>query len=197
LTARRIRRPESRKRENKTLPDAAPVLSVETNALSPEAMKKEENDREVSAPRRSFFEAAAAECLRHAQSLQPKLTAEEDDRTWDRALGRAILPRKVKRQEEEIKKLKEQINTPHVTRTPVLTDREKNIWNVIQRMSKGRQYCREVDGAGIEIQRKGVWKGAPPTYIAAYDAGKPWRHRIEDEKSKIKRKAKLAKLASE
>jgi hypothetical protein len=84
----------------------------------------------------------------------------------------------------------------HRSATIRLTEREESLLNVIQRMSKGRQYCREVDGAGIRIQRTGVWKGAPPTYLAAYDAGKPWRHRIEDEKSKIKRKAKLAKLAT-
>jgi hypothetical protein len=92
------------------------------------------------------------------------------------------------------KKLHARAASPPVTIR--LTEREKNIWNVIQRMSKGRQYCREVDGANIRIQRTGVWKGAPPTYIAAYDAGKPWRHRIEDEKSKIKRKAELAQLAT-
>ena len=76
-----------------------------------------------------------------------------------------------------------------------LTDREKAIWNVIQRKSKGLQYCRELDGAGIRIRRTGVWKGAPPNYAAAYQEGEPWRHRIQDKKCKISRKAKLAKLA--
>jgi hypothetical protein len=76
-----------------------------------------------------------------------------------------------------------------------LTECEENIWTVIQRGSKGRQYCRELDGASIKIRRVGVWKSAPPTYTAAYDAGKLWRHRIEDEKYKIKKKAKLARLA--
>jgi hypothetical protein len=76
-----------------------------------------------------------------------------------------------------------------------LTEREENIWTIIQRGPKGRLYCRELDGAGIRIRKVGIWKGAPPTYTAAYDADKPWRHRIEDEKYKIKQKAKLAKLA--
>jgi hypothetical protein len=79
--------------------------------------------------------------------------------------------------------------------TVELDQREEAIWNVIQRQSKGLQYCRELDGAGIRTQRTGVWKCAPLTYVATYQAGKPWCHRIEDEKSKVKQKAKLAKLA--
>ena len=82
-----------------------------------------------------------------------------------------------------------------------LTDRESNILDVIQRGSRGLAYCRELDNAHIGTRREGVWRGAPSTYAAAYRVGKPWRHRIQDEKSKINRKAKLAKtrksLASE
>jgi hypothetical protein len=82
-----------------------------------------------------------------------------------------------------------------------LTDREKRIWEVIRRGSKGRQYCRELDSGQIEPKRVGIWAGCPRSYVAAYDMGKPWRHRIEDEKSKVKQKTKLAerakKLASE
>jgi hypothetical protein len=74
-----------------------------------------------------------------------------------------------------------------------LTDREKKILEVIQRGSRGLAYCRELDDAGIGARRAGSWKGAPLTYTAAYQAGQPWRHRIQDEKSKISRKAKLAK----
>jgi len=78
-----------------------------------------------------------------------------------------------------------------------LTDREKKIWEVGQRVAGGRQYCRELDNARIAPPRKGVWKEGPRTYLAAYNMGHPWRHRIEDEKSKIRRKVKAAKLASE
>lgn len=91
------------------------------------------------------------------------------------------------------KKVHERAASPPATIR--LTEREENIWTIIQRGPKGRLYCRELDGAGIKIQKVGIWKGAPPTYTAAYDADDPWRHRIEDEKSKIKQKAKLAKLA--
>jgi len=85
---------------------------------------------------------------------------------------------------------------PRAAKEVELTEHEENIWTVIQRGSKGRQYCRELDGAGIKIRRAGIWKGAPLGYVASYDAGKSWRHRIEDEKYKIKRKAKLAELAT-
>ena len=76
-----------------------------------------------------------------------------------------------------------------------LTDREKAILAVIKRGSKGRQYCRELDGAGIAPSRTGIWQGAPRSYLSAYDSGQPWRHRIEVEKSRIK--AKLSKVSAE
>ena len=74
-----------------------------------------------------------------------------------------------------------------------LTLRETKIWEVIQRSVKGRIYCRELDNARIGPPRKGVWIGGPGTYLGAYDEGNPWRQRIQDEKSKIRRKAELAK----
>jgi hypothetical protein len=74
-----------------------------------------------------------------------------------------------------------------------LTDRERKILDVIQRGSRGLAYCRELDNANIGTRRHGAWRGAPSTYTAAYQAGKPWPHRIQDEKSKINKKAKLAK----
>lgn len=74
--------------------------------------------------------------------------------------------------------------------TVELTDRKKKIWEVIQCGSKGRQYCRELDNAGIVPPRNGVWRDGPRKYVAAYELGVPWRHRIEDEKAKIRRKGK-------
>ena len=74
-----------------------------------------------------------------------------------------------------------------------LTNREKTILEVIQRGSKGLAYCRELDTEGIKCRRTRSWQRCPTTYPAAYQAGSPWRHRIQDEKSKILRKAKLAK----
>jgi hypothetical protein len=80
-----------------------------------------------------------------------------------------------------------------------LTEREEKILEVIQRGAVGLLYCRELHIQGIRPLRSGVWEDCPAgTYPAAYMLGDSWRHRIQDEKSKIKRKAKLAKtLASE
>jgi hypothetical protein len=81
-----------------------------------------------------------------------------------------------------------------------LTDRELKIWSVIQRGVRGPQYCRELDSARIAPLRSGIWKDCPRKYASAYREGNPWRHRIQDEKSKVRRKAELAgvaKLASE
>jgi hypothetical protein len=81
-----------------------------------------------------------------------------------------------------------------------LTNREQKIWAVIQRGATGLKYCRELSNAGIAPLRRGVWKDCPRKYESAYLDGNLWRHRIQDEKFKIQRKAKLAglaKLASE
>ena len=70
-----------------------------------------------------------------------------------------------------------------------LSGREKQLLEVIQRGLKGRAYCRELDNAHIPPRKTGVWRDCARKYVAAYDLGGPWRHRIEDEKNKIKRKA--------
>jgi hypothetical protein len=81
--------------------------------------------------------------------------------------------------------------------TTGLTQREEKMWDVIRRGARGMQYCRELANAGIGPRRKGAWKDAPRNYPAAYRMGEPWRHRIQDEKSKIRHKAKLAGLAKD
>jgi hypothetical protein len=73
-----------------------------------------------------------------------------------------------------------------------LSEREGKIWAVIRQGSKGLQYCRELDRVGVKPRKSGTWKGCPGTYPAAYQMGDPWRHRIQDEKSKLRRKAELA-----
>lgn len=76
-----------------------------------------------------------------------------------------------------------------------LSDHEQKVWKVIQQRAKGLQYCRELDKADAKPPRTGVWKECAGTYTAAYRLGDPWRHRIQNEKSKTKRKAALAGLA--
>lgn len=80
--------------------------------------------------------------------------------------------------------------------TPLLTDREKKILEIAKHGVSGLQYCRELERVGVRPRRKGVWHGAPSTYPAAYQLGKPWTHRIQDEKSKVRRKnARLVEIA--
>jgi hypothetical protein len=75
-----------------------------------------------------------------------------------------------------------------------LGDRELRIWAIIQRGARGPGYCRELDSARIAPPRKGIWKDCPRRYESAYRQGEPWRYRIQDEKSRVRRKAELAGL---
>ncbi len=194
MTGRRIRRRASlHKRTSETPPNASSAPATQLNSQPQESINENKVTREDNGPKRSFWESVSGDSLSQLKPPESRLTAETDDRMWDRALERFLLPRKVKRQEEEIKKLKKQINTPQLTPTPVLTEHEKKIWAVIQRGSKGQAYCRELENAGVKPRRTGSWKGCPGTYPAAYQEGEPWRHRIQDEKSKTRRKAKLPK----
>jgi hypothetical protein len=78
-----------------------------------------------------------------------------------------------------------------------LSEREQKIWTVIQRGSKGPIYCRELENAGLKPRRTKFWKDCPGNYLAAYRDSR-WRKRVQDEKSRIARKGKLAKtLAGE
>jgi hypothetical protein len=194
MAGRGVRRPASlHKRTNETVPDASPTSAGLRRSEAQEAINENKIAREDNGPNRSFWQSRIDEYLSKLNCSEPRLTAETADRAWDRALGRALLPRKVKRQEEEIKKLKQQINTARPARTPAPNDREKKIWEVIQRGAKGLAYCRELERAGVKPRRIKSWKGCPGTYPAAYQVGKPWRHRIQDEKSKIRAKAELSK----
>jgi hypothetical protein len=73
---------------------------------------------------------------------------------------------------------------------PVLTKREEKIWGVIQANSKGAQYCRELHNANLKPRRSWIEQGCPGTYPAAANDRK-WLQRIQDEKSKVRRKAEL------
>jgi len=81
-------------------------------------------------------------------------------------------------------------------RNSSLTEREKKIWTVIARGVKGLQYCRELDSEGVRPPRTGVWRGAAGKYSAAFKMGAPWPHRIQDEKSKIRKKVTTTGFSS-
>jgi hypothetical protein len=119
-------------------------------------------------------------------------------------LTEALLQKKEKKSQQglALTKHKETEATVSVSRARYpeksirLTQRELKILAVIERKVRGQQYCRELDNAGIAPPRSGVWKGAWRKYESAYLEGKPWPHRIQDEKSKIQHKAKLCRLAN-
>jgi hypothetical protein len=77
-----------------------------------------------------------------------------------------------------------------------LSAHEKAVWNIIQRGLRGQTYCREVDRAGARPRKEWILDGCPGTYQGAYLLGQPWKKRIQDEKSRIQRKAELAGLAN-
>jgi len=122
--------------------------------------------------------------------------SELGDLRWRARLFGGVLPEEIMERkhvslEERLEKLEESKgNGAMPTR---LTDREEKIWEVIQRGSRGLQYCRDLEAAHINPRRKGVWKDCPRAYPAAYKESQLWRHRIQDEKSRIQRKG----LASE
>jgi hypothetical protein len=103
----------------------------------------------------------------------------------------------LKYQESKIAEKSAVLNRAHKAAAQ-LTPREARIWAIIQRGLKSHQYCRELENGGIRPRKSGTWKGCQAgTYLAAYQLGQPWRHRIQDEKTKIKRKALALKLVSE
>jgi len=69
--------------------------------------------------------------------------------------------------------------------TPLDSEREKIIRQVIKDGFKGRRYCRDVDELGGKIPVRWREKGCPDTYVEAYMQGKPWRHYINNEKWRI------------
>ena len=51
----------------------------------------------------------------------------------------------------------------------------------------GPHYCRELARKGIKTPDTWQREGCPAGYVEAYRAGEPWKHRIQDEKSRITR----------
>jgi hypothetical protein len=77
-----------------------------------------------------------------------------------------------------------------------LDGREQRIWEVIRRGARGMTYCRELDAARVSPPRKGIWKEGPRTYAAGYQSrDKRLVHWIQNEKTKIRRKAELLGLS--
>jgi len=76
--------------------------------------------------------------------------------------------------------------------TKVLTATEKKrrkvIFGAIQANDKGLKYCKTLDERNLAIPAEWRQGGCPKTYTDAYKAGQPWQKRIQDEKSRYKKK---------
>lgn len=73
--------------------------------------------------------------------------------------------------------------------TPVQLKRRAVIFGAIQNNLEGLAYCRILDGRGVEIPFAWRAEGCPNSYVRAYkDAGGTWQKRIQDEKSRYKKK---------
>jgi hypothetical protein len=143
-------------------------------------------------PRKSggFLSGEISKWLADPDGIAPSENPENLTDGLRKAAERYSLLRRVKKLEGE--------RTQKSEKRTQLTKREKRIWAVIQQGATGRQYCRELDNAGIAPRLNGAWKDCPSRkYQSAYLEGEPWRHRIQDEKFKVRRKAKLAELACE
>ncbi len=64
-------------------------------------------------------------------------------------------------------------------------EREEEIRRISKLGLKGIHYCKEMDDSKITIPANWVAKGCPDTYVKAYLAGPPWRHRIFNEKWRL------------
>jgi len=150
--------------------------------VSPAETIRESADPRKKTEQRAFWKTVIAGYMSQSDFSKIQLTAEEDDRMWDRVFERTLLPQKVERLEKSIENLS-------ARRSAALTPRQGKIWRVIQSGAKGTQYCRELHSAGVKPRNSWRNGGCPATYPAAYQSSRIWRQRINDEKSKIRRKA--------
>jgi hypothetical protein len=66
--------------------------------------------------------------------------------------------------------------------------KRRAIFGAIQAGDKGQKYCKTVDERKLKIPAEWIQCGCPKTYADAYKVGQPWRKRIQDEKSRYKKK---------
>jgi hypothetical protein len=84
-------------------------------------------------------------------------------------------------------------NKPKVTGKPkalTATERKKRsaIFAAISTRDEGLKYCKTLDERKLAIPAAWIQDGCPKNYPDAYKAGQPWQKRIQDEKSRYKKK---------
>jgi len=66
--------------------------------------------------------------------------------------------------------------------------RRRVIFAAISMNDEGLKYCKTLDEQKLAIPADWSQKGCPKTYTDAYRTGQPWQKRIQDEKSRYKKK---------
>jgi hypothetical protein len=66
--------------------------------------------------------------------------------------------------------------------------RRSVIFGAIQAKAEGPKYCKILYGRKLAIPADWIQDGCPKNYADAYKAGQPWQKRIQDEKSRYKKK---------
>jgi hypothetical protein len=66
--------------------------------------------------------------------------------------------------------------------------RDAVMFTAIMDRLEGIKYCRFLQQRGISPQPNWFSEGCPKTYPEAYEAGEPWQKRIQDEKSRARKK---------
>jgi hypothetical protein len=66
--------------------------------------------------------------------------------------------------------------------------RRRVIFGAIQAGDEGQKYCMTLDERRLKTPAEWIEGGCPNKYADAYKAGQPWRKRIQDEKSRYKKK---------
>jgi hypothetical protein len=64
--------------------------------------------------------------------------------------------------------------------------REAIIFGAIQAKYEGPKYCKELDDRGLKIPQR--WEDCPPSYVQAYRQSPEYRKKIQDEKTRYRRK---------
>jgi hypothetical protein len=75
-------------------------------------------------------------------------------------------------------------------KTPTANERNRRriIFSVLLKNVKGLKYCKALDDQKLAIPQEWSQDNCPNTYSGAYRAGQPWRKRIQDEKSRYRKK---------
>jgi predicted DNA-binding protein (UPF0251 family) len=132
---------------------------------------KSEKSSDKRASAKSFYESVIAQHFSQIESSQKRLTDEEHERMWKRACDRVLLPRKVKKLEEQNEQKSRQIKDLQDRLTGLMPAKVVVQPTRSQLPPKERDYSEMFDAANLtDVQRETAslaWEyGLRPTQIA-------------------------------